>query len=315
MPLWGRYGAWWKKTVSFAIALYKHQDFRFDVVHCHDVDTLPVGVVLKKLLGCVLVYDAHDIYEYLPGVSSMVRKGISWGDRQLLQFVDHVITAHQPTVEYYESRCSVPVTGLVNCVNPVVDEYVPPVDDEVFRLCYFGLMTKTRWFPRIVDIVGGMDGVELVLGSRHEGLYEVVKERCKRYENTVFLGQVSVDELLRQMVRCDATFALADLDVASHSHNVYGKQFQALACGRPIICTKNTWSGDFTWSHRVGIAVEDTFCGIMEGILFLRDNPSVCEALGRNELSLCFSRFNWNIEKKQVIKPYMKICNGGKITV
>ena len=279
----------------------------FDVVHCHDFDTLPVGVMVKKLFDCTLVYDAHDVFEHLPGLSSMMRMGIGFGDRRLLPYADQVITAHQPTVAYYQSRTNVPVCGLVNCVNPLVDSYVPPVDDGVFRLCYFGLMTKSRWFPRIVDVVGDMPGVELVLGSRNEGLYKEVKEACKKYQNTHFLGQLSVDELLSKMLRCDATFALADLDVVPHNHNVYGKQFQAMACGRPIICTRNTWSGDFTIQNEVGITVEDTFLGIKKGVEMLRDDPYLCQSLGKNALRLCQNRFNWDMEKQRLLDVYRQV--------
>src|SRR5579864_2662643 len=33
---------------------------RFDVIHCHDLDTLPVGFVLGKLKRKPIVYDAHE---------------------------------------------------------------------------------------------------------------------------------------------------------------------------------------------------------------------------------------------------------------
>jgi glycosyltransferase involved in cell wall biosynthesis len=34
-----------------------------DIVHCHDVHALPAGAELKKQLNCLVIYDAHEIYE------------------------------------------------------------------------------------------------------------------------------------------------------------------------------------------------------------------------------------------------------------
>ena len=55
---------WWKKAYYKALELYE-KDFKFDVVHCHDLDTLKTGVGLKKKLGVKLVYDAHEIFGYM----------------------------------------------------------------------------------------------------------------------------------------------------------------------------------------------------------------------------------------------------------
>ena len=47
---------------AYRQALKLHRDDAFDVIHCHDFDTLPAGVWLKQRLGLPLIYDAHEIY-------------------------------------------------------------------------------------------------------------------------------------------------------------------------------------------------------------------------------------------------------------
>src|SRR4030042_723091 len=37
----------------------------FDILHCHDLDTLPVGLRLKKMYHTPLVYDAHETFPFL----------------------------------------------------------------------------------------------------------------------------------------------------------------------------------------------------------------------------------------------------------
>ena len=44
---------WWWHAFKKGVNLYK-KGFNFDVVHCHDLDTLAAGVWLKKKLGVKL---------------------------------------------------------------------------------------------------------------------------------------------------------------------------------------------------------------------------------------------------------------------
>lgn len=43
----------------------------FDIVHCHDLNTLPVGWALARRTAATLVYDAHELY---PEISTLSRK-------------------------------------------------------------------------------------------------------------------------------------------------------------------------------------------------------------------------------------------------
>ena len=52
---------WWKKGYKDALKLFQKQDF--DVIHCHNLDTLPIGIKLKKKMGLPLIYDAHELWE------------------------------------------------------------------------------------------------------------------------------------------------------------------------------------------------------------------------------------------------------------
>lgn len=56
-----------KNKVSFAgriISLYLIvRRLQPDVLHCHDVHTLPIGILAKWTIRCRVVYDAHEIYE------------------------------------------------------------------------------------------------------------------------------------------------------------------------------------------------------------------------------------------------------------
>src|SRR3989442_6564021 len=47
---------WWRRAYELA------RSMPLDVVHCHDLDTLPIGTRLKHATGRPLVYDCHEVF-------------------------------------------------------------------------------------------------------------------------------------------------------------------------------------------------------------------------------------------------------------
>ena len=75
-----------------------------DVVHCHDVHTLPVGAAVRKRLSCRLVYDAYEIYEDLaqhnPGIARYYRS-LHLG---CLPIMNAFITINENIAGWYQER-------------------------------------------------------------------------------------------------------------------------------------------------------------------------------------------------------------------
>ena len=86
------------------LALHLHRQNRFDAVHCHDLDTLPIGVALKRRLGLHLVYDAHEIYGYMLArdLPFWIASRFLWLEKRLLCFVNHVISVDEAQKRYLD---------------------------------------------------------------------------------------------------------------------------------------------------------------------------------------------------------------------
>ena len=54
---------WQKKAFRYALSLLKKDTF--DAIHCHDFDTLFIGIRLKNKFKIPLIYDAHEIYAFM----------------------------------------------------------------------------------------------------------------------------------------------------------------------------------------------------------------------------------------------------------
>ena len=295
---------WWRKAYKKGLALYKN-GFDFDVVHCHDFDTLKVGLWLKKRLGCKLIYDAHEIFGYmLKDEHPILSKIVFSIEKKLVRNVDHIITIDEPFRKHY---CSFnkPVTTVMNCKDLMYLDYEPPNND-VFTLIYIGIMGRSRFFPQIIEIVGGIDGVKLILAGKKELLFDDMRELSKKYENIEFLGTVPTKDILHLTRNADVTFVLADVK-GQHHLNVFNKQFEAMVCGRPIIVTKGTYAAELTNELNCGISVDYNEDSVKKAIIQLRDNPRLCQELGMNALKAAKEIYNWDVEKKNLLKVYKEI--------
>jgi len=95
---------WWRRAYKIGLELYKN-DFKFDVVHCHDLDTLQSGVWLKKKLGVKLIYDAHEIFGYMIA-RNLPKFIVNYSfkmEKKLVKNVDFVITAEETYNDYFKS--------------------------------------------------------------------------------------------------------------------------------------------------------------------------------------------------------------------
>lgn len=104
-----------------------------------------------------------------------------------------------------------------------------------------------------------------------------------------------------------AVFLMVNPQDLNNRIGLGNKQFEAMVCGRPIICTKGTYSGDLTEQEEVGLTVEYDKEALKQAIIKLRDGPELREKLGRNALLAAISKYNWQKEEEKLLEIYRGI--------
>jgi glycosyltransferase involved in cell wall biosynthesis len=303
---------WWRKAYKKGLELYK-DDFKFDVVHCHDLDTLQVGVWLKEKLGVKLIYDAHEIFGYMiaRNRSKSVVMVAFWMEKRLVKNVDHIITVNEPLEDYFKSITDKPITIVMNCKDVIGKEY-QPTNNNIFTLCYIGVLHKNRMFPELVDILGKMKDVKFVIAGKKENLYEEVKKRSGKYDNIEFLGTLPFNDVIPKTIESDVVICMINPDDANNKIGLANKQFEAMVCGRPIICTNDTFSGKMTENLNCGIAVDYNADSLREGIFKLKNNKNLCEQIGKHALKLSKEKYNWDKEREKLANLYENLIKTDK---
>ena len=301
---------WWRQAYNKALKLYT-QGFFFDVVHCHDLDTLKIGVKLKKKLGMKLIYDAHEIFAYMAG-RTMPKFVVNYAfrmEKKLVQYVNYIITVNEPVKEYFASITKKPISIVMNCKDLIGKDYQAP-DNKIFTISFIGVLHKGRMFPELVDIIGSIKDVKFVVAGKKENLYDEVKKRCGNYNNIEFLGPITYREVIPKTLESDLVICMINPDDMNNRIGLANKQFEAMVCGRPIICTKDTYSGEMTEKLKCGLVVDYSESGLIKAVINLRDNPKLCEKLGKNALNAALHKYNWNLQKNKLINLYNSLLKG-----
>ena len=301
---------WWRQAYRRALLLNKEN--RFDVIHCHDFDTLAIGIRLKRKLKISLIYDAHEIYGYMMARTFPLRVAsiFLWLEKRLVTKTDRIINVHEAQKRYFSTITDRPISIIMNCKPLQSMEYQPADNEGNFTVLYIGVLYKGRATPMLVQAVKRLPGVHCIIGGiGHPDYVQALKEECSRISNVTFLGRVPLDEVIPMTRKSDCVFLMLDPADLNNSIGLGNKQFEAMVCGRPIICAKGTYSGELTEREEVGLAVEYTEEALKQAIIKLRDNPGLREKLGRNALEAAIAKYNWQKEEVKLLELYKSLQN------
>lgn len=89
---------------------------RFDVIHAHDLNTLPVAAALTRGTGARLVYDSHELYSEVGLLSPFERSVWRALEQRLIHRADNVLTVCDSIADELSSRYGITKpTVLLNC--------------------------------------------------------------------------------------------------------------------------------------------------------------------------------------------------------
>jgi len=301
-PIWNILGLlfWQWKAYRRALKL------EFDLIHCHDLDTLIIGVRLKQKLGLPLIYDAHEIYGYMMTRTFpyFIANLFLLLEKRLVKQVNHIITVVEPLEQYFWSITNKPVSVIMNC-KPLQNLEYQPATNNVFTILYIGVLHQGRAVPMLVDAVKELTNVRCIIGGVGQPEYiRLLEEQCKTTPNASFIGKVPFNDVIPMTKNADAVFMMINPEDMNNRIGLGNKQFEAMVCGRPIICTRGTHSGDITDKEQAGLTVEYNKEALKQAIIKLRDSSKLQEKLGRTALQVAITKYNWQKQEEKLMKIY-----------
>lgn len=296
----------------------------FDVIHCHDFDTLLPGLLAGKIKRKKVVYDAHEIYAlmiepYLPGIIVRMLSAVEFS---LAKKVDCLITVNEILVNYFESGIGNKnkVSLIMNCKNRLDFQFSEKEIrnfrlrwgiDACFIILHNGWLVSGNGLEELFCAIERLktyskeDIMVLVCGNgfAEERLKEIVK--IKHLENYVqFTGAISSKEVPLFVNACDLMYIVYNKGIKYSSIRTPSRLFEAIVSGKPVLASNFGELKKMVEKGEIGLTVNpenpDELCA---AILEIKQQAALRKRFSENAKKLA-EIYNWSSEEKKLLYLY-----------
>jgi len=238
---------------------------KIDIVHCNDLSSLPIGLLIK-LFGknVAVVYDCHEYETEINGLKGAEKQLKKWLERFLIRYVNQICTVSDSIAEEYARLYQIPKPHLVlNC--PL---YVEQPKRNLFRenlgirsdqtiFLYQGGLSKGRGVELLLEAFSGLDSDKNVLVFMGYGPLEKLIQRRAEEEGVIFFHTaVSPDVLLDYTSSADYGVSFIEDSCLSYRYCLPNKMFEYLMAGLPLVTSNLFEMKRLVETEGVGIVSE-----------------------------------------------------------
>jgi glycosyltransferase involved in cell wall biosynthesis len=284
-------------------ASLKMSSEKFGAIHCHDFDSVPVGLLVKALRRDVnLIYDAHEYYPAMVANQAphLFRILLGWIDKVFAKTVDYVIIPCEERRRLYtEAKKIIVVPNTPKLVNvPTTAKW------KGFSIFYGGKLSENNGILVMVEAVQGIQNAKLVLAGDGP-LKDIVKIVSKANSNIRYLGFISHQEVLRNLASADASFIFYEPTNINNICSASNKLFEAMMIGVPVIVNKEISQSKIVRDCDCGVMVPYGDIGALRReIVRLQSSLLLRRRLGQNGKKAFRERFAWDLAETEFIREY-----------
>jgi glycosyltransferase involved in cell wall biosynthesis len=287
----------------------------FDAVHCHDLDTLPLGFVLGKLKRRPIVYDAHESFpDMLEGsVHPSVQSALTHLENFFIRRIDLLITVGEKLRQHFGARGARHSVVVGNWKrledfsrtgqqNEEVRHRLGVPDGALLVVCITQLL-KDRQIEELLQAVADSPNVYVLVGGKGV-LQDMVEQAAKSNPRVLFVGYVSGKQIADYTCAGDVVYYGFDPKNPNARFSAPNKLYEALAAGRPLITGDFGEIADVVREAGCGIVVERYAVTEVIAALGAMQEPEVRQQFAENARQFGASFMNWTKGEETLFREY-----------
>lgn len=285
------------------------------VIHCHDLDTLFPGLILKLLTKKPLIYDAHENYALVKSGSlpKFFVRALGFAEKKLLNTVDVIITASTFVADEFRRVCTKPLITLGNYWQLSNSSRISPADvvAEKRRLgipegnlivAYIGGLKGSRKIMPLLQAVKDGMGVSIIICGAGEQ-ESLVEREAQRKKCVFYLGRVPFEQVPLYASLSDVIYYGLD-NYPGALYNCPNALFMALSTGKAVLATDIGDLGKIVREENCGVVLKRTDGEEIREALRRFQDGSQLRILQNNALAAARSKYNWGAAEKLLLETY-----------
>jgi 1,2-diacylglycerol 3-alpha-glucosyltransferase len=305
-----------------AMAFLRIVSMNFDLVHCHDLDTLLGGLLAGKLRHKKVVYDAHEIYplmveQHLPNLLVGILSALEFS---LIKKVDFLVAVNQIAYDYF--RVGVHQGNLSIVMNfkdldafkiserEIVELRKSLGIENRFIILYDGWLVPNNGLEELFSAFGKLDGrvgdmVAVICGdgfAEEEYKREVKEKHIETYVK--FVGKIESRKIPVYVSACDIMYVVRRPEKEYNVLSTPNRLFEAIIAGKPVIASNFGNIRRIVEEGGFGLLVNPRNINeLCSALLTLRNDKKAREKLGERAKSMSRT-FNWISMEKRLLSLY-----------
>ena len=309
-----------KTAILFAIKVI-FSSRNFDIIHCHDLETLPTGVLIKwfSLGRKKVVYDAHE-YEtertFLPAnnlpiiYQKILRIFLKVIERFFIIFADHVICVSNGIANEYVKLYGIKKPSLIFNCPPYLKETPKKnyfrkkfnLDSNQMIFLYQGNLNKNRGIEVILEVFKKRRDHSKVIIFMGNGLFkDIIDDTACKYKNIFFLPAVPSNVLLDYTSSADIGIFLYKNNCLNHYYCLPNKFFEYTQAELPVVISDLYEMKLIIKKYGNGVSIKSEICDLekiidkitWEDIKYYRKNIPEMKKI-----------YNWEQQEKVLLQIY-----------
>lgn len=289
-----------------------YQDQPIALVHCHDLEPLPIAVKLKRLTGAKLIYDAHELETERNGGFGIRKMLSKFQEKTLMPFVDHLITVSPSIKDWYSQQYPLKPISLVRNIPELVDANAPvkplraalgiPGDSLLFL--YLGGLGKGRGVEVILKGFSSHGVKHHVLFMGSGPLLEQVRYYAEKCPRIHVQSPVPHAEVIAHARGADVGLCLYEDTCLNHRYCLPNKLFENLLSGIPVLASNLPDQAKIVRDHDAGWVIEPNAAALEEFLQRLKASSARQLGVG---LADRVANIRWENEAQTLLKVYQEL--------
>ena len=291
-----------------------------DVYHCHEPDSLMIGVLLKILKGKRIIYDIHEhwpseiAYGWLKIKSKISDKIVQLISLRIelffSKFTDCLIAVSDSVAERFKKRTkspyiipNVPLTTIINFDDVEKDSEIVQMGGGLQS--FHGVDESVTAVSKVKN---KYPNIKLkIIGNILVDINTMIKKYSLE-DNIIFTGYLPYKDMYKEISGGKIGLLILNYEFYNSYIGLPNKLFDYMLCGLPVVASNFPEISKVVKEADCGILVDPTNVDeIANAILYLLEHPEEAKRMGENGRRAVEEKYNWERMEEKLLELYRRL--------